>query len=64
VNLRDERVYPVADALLARRVPLIFTTGYDAIAVPDVYAHVVRCEKPVNKTALMRELSHMLMRRV
>src|SRR4051794_18564375 len=30
INLRDERVYPVADALVARGVPFIFLTGYDA----------------------------------
>src|SRR5436189_372660 len=34
INLRNERVYPVADVLMARGVPFVFTTGYDAVAVP------------------------------
>src|SRR3954470_16231650 len=57
INLRNERVYPVADALAARGVPFVFTTGYDAVAVPTTYASVPRCEKPVDKTHLVRLLS-------
>jgi len=57
INLRDERVYPVADVLTARGVPFIFTTGYDAIALPNSYAGAPRCEKPVDKAQLVRWLS-------
>src|SRR3954467_14286390 len=31
INLRNERVYPVADVLIERGVPFVFTTGYDAV---------------------------------
>jgi len=58
INLGDERVYPVAEALRARDVPFVFTTGYDAIAVPPAYASSPRCEKPVDKTQLFRWLSN------
>ena len=34
VNLRGDTVYAVADALLARAVPFIFTTGYMASTLP------------------------------
>src|SRR3954463_12156615 len=34
ITLRDERVYPVASALVEYGVPFIFTTGYDALAIP------------------------------
>src|SRR5436190_13502874 len=30
INVRDERVYPIADKLSSRGVPYIFTTGYDS----------------------------------
>jgi CheY-like chemotaxis protein len=58
INLRSERVYPVADLLTARGVPFIFTTGYDAVAVPIAYAGAPRCEKPVDKTRLIGWLSN------
>ncbi len=48
VNLGGEMVYPVADLLMARGVPIVLTTGYDRSAIPDRYADVARCEKPVN----------------
>jgi ActR/RegA family two-component response regulator len=57
INLRDELVYPVADALAARGVPFVFTTGYDAVAIPNPYARAPRCEKPVDQVQLVRCLS-------
>lgn len=48
INLRGEQVYPVADALAARGVPFLFTTGYDQRVVPARYGHIRRCEKPIN----------------
>ncbi len=57
VNLRGERVFPVADALAARGIPFVFTTGYDGIVFPDPYASVARCEKPVDKKRLVQLLS-------
>jgi DNA-binding response OmpR family regulator len=53
VNLRGERVYPVVDVLRERGVPLVFTTGYEQWALPEAYADVPRCEKPVD----MRQLA-------
>ena len=62
INLRKERAYPVADALAARGVPFVFVTGYDARAVPDAYAGVPRCEKPVSPALLSRTLSKAVVR--
>ena len=56
VNLGGEMVYPLADALLARGVPLVFATGYDAWAIPARYAHLPRCEKPVELDDLFAAL--------
>jgi CheY-like chemotaxis protein len=59
VNLRDERVYPVADALMELGVPFVFTTGYDASSLADAYADVRRCEKPIDRAQLVRMLMEM-----
>jgi two-component SAPR family response regulator len=48
VNLDGEMVYPAADLLARLGVPFVFTTGYDASAIPPRFEHVVRCEKPVD----------------
>ena len=47
INLQDEMVYPVADALQARGVPFIFSTGYEKATIPARYADVRHCEKPL-----------------
>jgi two-component SAPR family response regulator len=48
VSLGGEMVYPAADLLARRKVPFVFTTGYDASAIPPRFEHVVRCQKPVD----------------
>src|SRR3982751_6680450 len=57
INLHDDKVYPVADALSAAGVPFVFATGYDAQAIPRAYADVPRCDKPVDRHRLARLLS-------
>jgi len=57
INLRDERVYPVAEALAARGVPFVFATGYDSAAIPAPYSSAPRCEKPVDRAQLARALA-------
>lgn len=57
VSLQDQMVWPVADALLVRRIPFIFVTGYDASLIPSNYAQVACAEKPVSS----RQLLHMLL---
>jgi ActR/RegA family two-component response regulator len=57
INLQNEPVFPVAGVLTARGVPYLFTTGYDAVALPNSYASAPRCEKPIDKAQLVRWLS-------
>ena len=57
INLDGDKVYPVADALIARRVPVIFTTGYDGGEIPERYAAIERCSKPVTRGALVRTVT-------
>ena len=56
VNLNGELAYPIADALRAKGVPLVFTTGYDQAAIPPAYADIPRCGKPVTRLTLKRML--------
>jgi CheY-like chemotaxis protein len=56
INLRDEMVFPIADALRNRRVPFVFATGYDRSFIPEQYRNVKRCEKPVDPLRIARAL--------
>ena len=56
INLRGEPGYAVADALRARRVPFVFTTGYDEQAVAERYPGVPCFEKPVPPERLLAAL--------
>jgi two-component system, chemotaxis family, sensor kinase Cph1 len=54
VDLRGEPVWPVADALAARGVPISFTTGYDmAMVMPDRFRDVPVLNKPYSDGALV-----------
>lgn len=56
INLRGELAYEVADALLTRDIPFVFTTGYDEAVIPPRFLDVVRCEKPANPVKVAEAL--------
>lgn len=56
INLQDKLSYPVADALQARGIPFVFATGYEKNAVPERFADVPHCEKPVESAHIARAL--------
>jgi CheY-like chemotaxis protein len=58
VNLRGERVYPVADVLREKHVPFVFASGYGGELEPDAYADVPRCIKPVDFALLATALAN------
>lgn len=60
VNLGGECVYPLADILIARSVPFVFTTGYDQGVIPHAYAHVLRLEKPVEPQTVLAAIETLL----
>jgi DNA-binding NtrC family response regulator len=60
VNLNGEMVWPAVAALLARGVPVLLATGYDAAVVPADYGHLPRCAKPVAMADLTRALTRRL----
>lgn len=62
VNLNGERVFPLADRLMADNVPIVLTTGYDGDAIPRDYAHLERLQKPVHLNELFGCLKGLLAR--
>lgn len=64
VNLNGERVFPLADRLMADNVPIVLTTGYDSDAIPRNYAHLQRLQKPVHLHELFGCLNELLAKTV
>jgi DNA-binding response OmpR family regulator len=60
VNLGGQMAYPVADALVAAKVPFLFMTGYDQSKLPERFASIRRIEKPVEARAMLGELRRLL----
>ncbi|MPY71404.1 MAG: response regulator [Alphaproteobacteria bacterium] len=56
VNMDGERIDPVAEALMARRVPIVFATGYGAAGVGGAEDAPV-LDKPYTQEALVLALS-------
>ena len=56
VNLNRELSYPVADALVARHIPFLFSTGYGVDRIPGEYASHRILQKPYHGSELGRAL--------
>ena len=52
VNLNGQWAFPVADKLLAKRIPFLFATGYGDAAIPNSLHHVPTLAKPFQLAAL------------
>ncbi|MDG4649600.1 hypothetical protein P6F26_14240 [Roseibacterium sp. SDUM158017] len=57
VNLGDERVWPLAEALDRRGIPFALTTGYSSAEIPDAYRDRLILEKPVAPETLSKALA-------
>jgi CheY-like chemotaxis protein len=60
INLRNEMVFPLARVLRARKVPFVFTTGYDSSSVEPEFQDVRLWGKPLDVAAMARELTSMI----
>ena len=60
VNLRGQMSYPVADVLVARGVPFVFSTGYDKDTLRDDYRTFPALQKPVQRSELSDTLAKLL----
>jgi PAS domain S-box-containing protein len=54
INLDGEFVYPVADVLVARRIPFVFVTGYGVESIDGRFGEVPVIKKPVQRQALQQ----------
>jgi CheY-like chemotaxis protein len=50
VNLRGQMSYPIADVLVARGVPFVFSTGYDQDRLLDGYRTFPALQKPFHRS--------------
>src|SRR3954468_20973420 len=57
INIRGERVYPVADRLKQKNIPFVFTSGYSSELKPEAYATIPRCNKPTDFETVARLLA-------
>ncbi len=46
INLSGQPVYPIADLLNERGVPMVFYTSYSALAIPERFRFASRLDKP------------------
>ena len=63
VEVEGAFVFDVADELVKREVPIVFTTGYERGEIPVRFRGARHCEKPVGIAAIARALSDELARR-
>ncbi|WNH49591.1 response regulator [Stenotrophomonas aracearum] len=56
VNLNGQDSFPVADALIARGIPFVFTTGFGANNLPERFQGGYLLEKPFR----LRDIGQML----
>jgi CheY-like chemotaxis protein len=60
INLRSDMVFPLARTLRARKVPFVFTTGYDRKSIEAEFGDVRLWEKPLDIPAMTHELAGMI----
>ncbi len=60
VNLDGEKSYPIADALAARGVPFVFSTGYQRDRLLDGYKTCPIIQKPYHSSTLSNALLRLL----
>jgi CheY-like chemotaxis protein len=56
VNLAGQEVFPVADAVLARGLPLVFATGYGLNGIREDLRHLPVIAKPFSPGQLLHSL--------
>ncbi|MBX3596126.1 MAG: response regulator [Rhizobiaceae bacterium] len=62
VNLKGEKVYPVAELLAERGIPFIFCTGYEKASLDPAWAGHATIQKPFSVDELVTALENWLAR--
>ena len=61
VNLGGAMAYPIADALVDRNIPFVFTSGYEDGALVKRYPQIRRCRKPYLFSEVERAIASALL---
>ena len=61
VNLRGERVDAVADALAAKGIPFVFTTGHGIEGIPSAHRHQPMLSKPFRDSDITDALNRYIL---
>ncbi len=56
VNLAGEPIYPVAEALVQRQIPFVFSTGYGSAGIKDAFRDRPVLQKPFAQHDLKQKL--------
>jgi CheY-like chemotaxis protein len=56
LNLHGTKSYPIADALMRRKVPFVFMTGYGRDALDEAHRNCPHCIKPATRHVLLAAL--------
>ena len=62
IEVEGHYVFDIADELVRRDVPIVFTTGYERAEIPARFHGARHCEKPVGIAAIAHALSDALTR--
>jgi CheY-like chemotaxis protein len=60
IDLRGVTVFPLADNLRERGVPILFLTGGGDFGIPDQYSTTARCDKPFGPSHIVEHLKQLL----
>lgn len=63
VNLNGDETYPIADALAARAIPFVFSSGYGARRLRAEYRSTLSLQKPFQPQELEQTLAAALSQR-
>ena len=60
VNINGEQTYPIAEALAARDIPFVFSTGYGRESLPEQYQNRPTLRKPYRQHDLQKLLTELI----
>jgi hypothetical protein len=60
VNLKGEKSFPIAQDLVARKIPFVFVTGYQSENLPDPFCGCIVISKPVTANIITEQLRILL----
>ncbi len=61
IGLGGDNVFAICAALVERKIPFVFATGFDSGRIPAEFRDVMRLEKPIEPASLIAAL-HTLVR--